>query len=186
MKFALSYSGGKDCMLALHRMVSLGNTPVALITTINGEEERSWFHGIPKTLLEAVSSSLNIPLIACKSQPEQYAEAFVEGLIKAKSLGAEACVFGDIDIADHRKWNEEIAEKAGLGCVLPLWQEEREALVYELISTGYKAIIKIVQSDKLSESFLGQDLSLPLLEDIKATGSDVCGENGEYHSFVYD
>jgi len=186
MKFALSYSGGKDCMLALYRMIINGNTPIALITAVNTEQNRSWFHGIQPVLLDAVSDSLNIPLITCECTPDEYQLAYEEGLSKARQMGAEACVFGDIDIDGHRRWNEERCEKAGLGCILPLWNEDREALVREMIGVGFKAVIKIIQSDKMDEFFLGQTLSIPLLEKIKAAEVDACGENGEYHTFVYD
>ena len=101
-------------------------------------------------------------------------------------MGAEACVFGDIDIEGHRQWNISQCEEAGLDCILPLWKQDRESLVRETIEAGFKAMIKIVQCDLLDESFLGKDLTIPLIEEIKAAGADVCGENGEYHTFVYN
>ena len=186
LNFAMSYSGGKDGALALYRMLSEKNTPVALITTINPEQERSWFHGVQKQLLETVSKSIGIPLIICECLPNDYEKSFEEGLLKAKELGATACVFGDIDISGHRQWNETRCMNTGIKCILPLWNEDRESLVVEFIELGFKALIKIVQCDMLDESFLGKTLSMPLLEQIKLTGSDICGENGEYHTFVYD
>ena len=70
--------------------------------------------------------------------------------------------------------------------MLPLWKQNREAVVCEMIEVGFKAFVKIVQTDKLDESFLGKDLSISLINRIRSAGSDVCGENGEYHTFVYD
>lgn len=186
MNFAISYSGGKDSALSLYRMITQRHTPVALITTVNIEQQRSWFHGLQKELLLAVSKSLQIPLITCECDPSHYLESFEEGLTKAKQMGADSCVFGDIDIEGHKTWNEERCKRVGLNCILPLWQQGRETLVYEMLSVGFKAKIKIVQSSKLEECFLGQDLTIPLIEQIKAIGVDTCGENGEYHTFVYD
>ena len=185
MKFAISYSGGKDCALATYRMIAAGHTPVALITTLSAGQDRSWFHGIPKDLLEAVSDSMEIPLIACACDPEQYTQAYEQGLAKVREMGVRACVFGDIDIDDHKRWNEARCEAAGLDCILPLWGQNREALVRETIEAGFRAMIKIVQSDQLDESFLGKDLTGELVEKIQAAGCDVCGENGEYHTFVH-
>ena len=185
MKFVASYSGGKDGALALYRMIQQGHTPVALITTVNIEQKRSWFHGIQNEMLLAVSQSMDIPLILCESAPDNYTQAFEQGLEKASAMGAEACVFGDIDIAGHREWNEERCANTGLVPILPLWLEDREALVQEMLDSGFKAVIKIVQAT-LGEEFLGKDLSAPLIEKIKATGADPCGENGEYHTFVHD
>jgi len=186
MNFVMSYSGGKDGALALYRMLADGHKPVAIITTVNVEQNRSWFHGIQEDLLKSISDSLKIPLISCACVPGEYAEAFETGLIKARQWGATACAFGDIDLGAHRQWNEDRCKNAGLTCILPLWKQSREDLVREMIDLGFKALIKIVQSDKLDESFLGKDLTIPLIEKIKLTGSDVCGENGEYHTFVYD
>lgn len=186
MKFAISYSGGKDSALSLYRMIIKGHTPVALITTVNIKDQRSWFHGIQYELLLAVSNSLQIPLITCECDPNNYVESFEEGLNKAKQMGADSCVFGDIDIEEHKCWNEERCKSVGLHCILPLWQQGRETLVYEMLSVGFKAMIKIVQNTKLDDSFLGQDLTISLIEKIKAIGVDTCGENGEYHTFVYD
>ena len=186
MKFVISYSGGKDSALALFRMIDDGHSPAAMVCTVNVEQKRTWFHGIQMDLLEAVSDSLCIPLIACECATDEYGPAFEAGLTKARSMGAEACVFGDIDIEGHRGWNEERCENAGLACVLPLWNADREALVRETVEAGFRAMIKIVQSDKLDESFLGKDLTTQLMEKIKCAGSDACGEYGEYHTFVYD
>jgi uncharacterized protein (TIGR00290 family) len=186
MNFAISYSGGKDCAFSLYQMISGGNNPVALVTTVNIEQNRSWFHGIQRELLEDISCSLNIPLILCECTPDNYIQAFEDGLIKARKMGADACVFGDIDIDGHRQWNQERCENVDIDCILPLWKQNRESIVHKTIEVGFKARIKIIQSNKLDESFLDKDLSLSLLERIKKTGSDVCGENGEYHTFVCD
>ena len=186
MDFAVSYSCGKDSALALYRMIKAGNRPVAMITTVNSKENRSWFHGASDDVLSEISKSLGIPLIICRCEPEEYLAAIEKGLVEAKSMGAQACVFGDIDIDDHKKWNEQLCLNAGLECILPLWGEDREALISESLDAGFKSMIKIVQKSFLDESFLGETLTAELVEKIKATGADACGENGEYHTIVYD
>lgn len=186
MNFVMSYSGGKDSVLSLYRMITEGHNPIALITTVNACQKRSWFHGIETELMYAVSNSLRIPLLVCECIPDDYTGAYEDSLRKAKQMGAEACVFGDIDIEGHRSWNEERCKTANLKCIMPLWQQNREELTREAVSVGFKAMIKIVQSDKLDTSFLGCTLTQSLIDKIKATGIDVCGENGEYHTFVYD
>jgi len=186
MNFAISYSGGKDSALALYRMLQQGHTPAAIITTVNIEQQRSWFHGIQSELLLVVSKSLQIPLIVCECTPDSYAQEFERGLKQARLMGADTCVFGDIDIAGHKAWNEERCQQAGLQCTLPLWGEEREALTREVINVGFKALIKIIDTSKLGSEFLGQTLAVPLIERMKLAGVDVSGENGEFHTFVYD
>jgi len=186
MNFAMAYSGGKDGVLALYRMIIQGHNPVALVTTVNIEQKRSWFHGIQNELLIEVSKSLQIPLILSECSPNDYTQVFEQSLEKAREMGADTCVFGDIDIEQHKMWNEERCKNVGLICNLPLWQQGRETLVYEVLAKGFKTVIKTIDSSKLDDSFLGQDLTVSLIEKIKATGADPCGENGEYHTFVYD
>ena len=186
MNFAMSYSGGKDSALAMYEMTQQGHTPVALITTVNAADQRSWFHGIPTELLKAVAESLRVPLVFCENGPTDYTEAFEKALKNAWEMGAEACAFGDIDIADHQAWDEERCASAGLVCVLPLWGKARDVVLNEMLAAGFKAVVKIVDKSKLDESFLGQTLTPALIEQIKAAGADACGEYGEYHTFVYD
>ena len=76
--------------------------------------------------------------------------------------------------------------EALMKAIFPLWEEDREELVYEFIDSGFKTIIKNVKLQCMGEEFLGKVLTKDVVKDIKETGSDACGENGEYHTFVYD
>ena len=119
-KFIMSYSCGKDSTLALYRMIKKGNTPAALLVTVNKEENRSWFHGIPESLIKEVSKSLNIPLILVETKGNNYEEKFTEALIKAKDrLGIDLCVFGDIDLEPHREWCTARCNEAGVEANFP-------------------------------------------------------------------
>lgn len=185
-KFIMSYSCGKDSTLALYRMINEGNTPLALLVTVDKKVCRSWFHGIPDNLLNNVSKSLGIPLMLVESSGNDYKETFEKALKNAKENGAEACVFGDIDLEAHRTWCTDRCNEAGLEAIFPLWQEGREDLTYEFIESGFKTVLKNVKLECLGEEFLGKILTKDLVQKIKLTGSDPCGENGEYHTFVFD
>jgi uncharacterized protein (TIGR00290 family) len=184
-KFVASYSGGKDSVLAIFRAVNAGLKPQGLITTHNTDEKRSWFHGMGEDLLKNASDSLAIPLTMVRTTGKQYVESFEKALLDAKSLGAEVCVFGDIDIEGHLEWCTARCEKTGLIPYFPLLREERRKVVYEFIDAGFLAIIKIVDSSRLPGGFLGKVLSREIVAEIEKTGADICGENGEYHTFVY-
>ncbi len=186
-KFVMSYSCGKDSTLALYRMIKNGHKPVALLITVDKKVLRSWFHGVPESLLQEVSKSLNIPLLLVKCEGEEYKAAFNKALNKAKNeLGAEACVFGDIDLEAHRVWCTDRCDEANMEAIFPLWLEDREKLTYEFIDSGFKTVIKNVRLDVLSTEFLGKVLTKKVVSDIVAAGSDACGENGEYHTFAFD
>ncbi|UOW68970.1 diphthine--ammonia ligase [Paraclostridium bifermentans] len=185
-KFIMSFSGGKDSTLALYRMIKKGYEPVALLTTVKKDADKSWTHGISKRLLKQVSESLDIPLLEVECDVCEYEKEFEKSLIKAKELGASICVFGDIDIEEHKNWDVERCKNSGIEASFPLWQEDRESLVYEFIESGFTTIIKTVNLEYLNESLLGKKLTKNIVLEIKNAGADACGENGEYHTFVID
>jgi uncharacterized protein (TIGR00290 family) len=187
LKAVVSYSGGKDGALAFFRAKKLGYEPMSLLTTYNKSAARSWFHGVPTDVLHKVAESIGVPIeIATADTGDGYGKNFETALIRLREKGAEVCIFGDIDIDAHREWNEARCRNSGLKGVYPLWQENRKSLVYELIDSGFKAVITIVDTKQLPERFIGRTLTRELAEEIAAEGADICGENGEYHSFVYD
>ena len=185
-KFIMSFSGGKDSILALYKMIKKGYEPVALLTTIKKDKEKSWTHHLDNNFLRRVSESLEIPMLLVDCVVDDYERKFEEALFKAKDMGATICAFGDIDIELHRNWDLDRCKNTGIEAKLPLWQQNREELVYEFIDSGFETIINKVNLKYMGVEFLGKVLDRKIIEDIKLTGADACGENGEYHTFVID
>jgi len=185
-KFVASYSTGKDSTIAIWRAIKQGMIPVGLITTYNTDAKVTWFHGIPDGLLDEVQKSVGIPISLIKTSGEDYTKNFENALMKAKDDGAEFCVFGDIDLEEHLIWCTDRANAAGLKAYFPLWNESRESIVYEFIDSGFKAIVKVVDNDRLPSDMAGEMLTRELVNKMREHGADVCGENGEYHTFVFD
>ncbi len=186
MKFVASFSGGKDSVLALHEMAAAGHEPVALLVMYRPEAGRSWVHGIGPQLLSAISDALEIPLLCCEADAENYNDRMEQGLGQARQMGAEACVFGDIDMDLHRQWDEARCAAAGLKAVLPLWGRDRLELVRRALDLGYRCLIKCVRTGVLPENWLGEALCQAHVEQMLAMGVDACGENGEYHTVVVE
>jgi uncharacterized protein (TIGR00290 family) len=185
-KFIASYSGGKDSTLAIYRAISHGMIPMELITTYNIDKERSWFHGIPQPVLDNISKEMNIPISLIKTTGEEYTRNFEAKLLDARNKGAEICVFGDIDLEGHLEWCTERCKAVGLEAYFPLWKESRKKLVYEFIDSGFKTIITVVDNSRMPASFAGQILTREVADEIEKSGADICGENGEYHTFAFD
>lgn len=183
-KIVASYSGGKDSILAIYRAVKLGMKPASLIITYNIDMERSWFHGVPRDLLNEVSASLNIPIKLIETSGKDYTANFEKELKAQKENGVEICVFGDIDIEEHLQWCTARCDAVGIEAFFPLLQEERKALVDEFVERGFTANITVVNTDRLSEKHLGMTLTPETVSSIVSEGADACGENGEYHTFV--
>lgn len=184
--FVCSWSGGKDSALAFHRAVRAGLRPVALLTMLQEDGARSRSHGLRPEVLDAQAEALGLPLLRGHATWDGYEASFIDQLRRAKALGAEAAVFGDIDLQPHRDWEEKVCGEAGLTPLLPLWLEPRRKLVDEWLAAGFRARLVAVREGRLPREFLGRILNLPLVAEIEALGCDACGEAGEYHTVVED
>jgi len=185
-KVVISFSGGKDSTLSLYRMIKSGYKVIGLLVTFDNQNN-SCFHKIPKEIFKKVSKELVIPLIEVDcSEGKVYEEEFEKALKISKDKGAEICVFGDIDIEAHKKWCLDRCDVAGLKGEFPLWQENREELTNEFINDGFKAVIKKVNLKALGKDFLGKELTKEVVSEIKNLGCDPSGENGEYHTLVFN
>ncbi|MGL4392541.1 MAG: diphthine--ammonia ligase [Fusobacteriaceae bacterium] len=185
-KFVASLSGGKDSLLALYKMKMAGAIPVAIITIANPKTKDSYFHEIPKNYFEALAKELSVKLFFDCYEGDDYQKGFADFLNESKKVGAEFVVFGDIDIEEHKLWGEGVAEIANMEAVYPLWQNDRKSIVDDCIKNNIRAFIKTVDNKFLDNSFLGRDLDLSCVKDLISKGVDACGENGEYHTIVYD
>lgn len=184
-RFVCSWSGGKDSCLALHRAMKAGR-PMKLFTMLDETGLHSRSHRLPASLLDAQAAALGLPRETRTASWGDYEAGFVSALGEFKAEGAEAAVFGDIDIEEHGRWEEKVCAEAGLRACLPLWKEDRRALMEEFLGLGFRAIIVVVNEKMLDPAFLGRELSAGLMAELERAGADVCGENGEYHTAVLD
>ncbi len=185
-KFILSYSGGKDCILACYRAVQNGWNPVGAITMFDRKNECSWFHHLPETILKRVERSLEFPIRIVDTTGDRYADDCETALKTFESHGAQSVVFGDIDIQEHYDWCDARCRNVGMQGVFPLWKTDRREIVGTLIDDGFHALITTLDTAKMGENFLGKTLTHGIVSQIADEGVDPCGENGEYHTFVYN
>lgn len=146
---------------------------------------RSRSHGIAPDLLKAQADALGAEMRFYETSWKSYEERFVATLRAARADGIAHAIFGDIDLAPHREWEEKVSAQAGVHPCLPLWDEPREKLVAEFLSLGFKAVVVCVNGDYLGEEFCGREFSADFVADLPA-GVDPCGENGEFHTFAHD
>jgi diphthine-ammonia ligase len=181
-----SWSGGKDSCFALIKAKEQGFTPAVLLNVLNEEGKISRSHGIPAAILKQQAASAGLPIHLISSSWEEYEKHFTAALSSLKNQYAVThAVFGDIDLQPHRDWEEKVCANAGLTAVLPLWQQDRKQLVYQMLDAGIHTII-ISCNTVMGERFIGQMITPELVEELEQLGIDPCGENGEYHTLVLD
>ena len=172
-------------MLALWYARSLNLRPTTLLTMFDETGARSRSHGVPRVLVEAQARALGLDLIGPSAGWKDYESVFVETLRTLRTRGIEVAIFGDIDLEPHREWEANVCRKAGLDHCLPLWHRNRLELARESIALGFKAIVVCVDSRYLGDEFCGRQFDESFIADLPP-GVDACGENGEFHTFVYD
>jgi diphthine-ammonia ligase len=188
MKAFVSWSGGKDCMLALHRFLrNPENEAACLVNMCDNQSEQSRSHGLSRGIIGRQAKQLNIALIQERTSRSEYEANFKQVIGRLRKTGVTAGVFGDIYLMEHRSWIERVCQEAGVEAIFPLWGYSTTDLLNEFIAEGFQALTVSVRTSLLPESFLGRTLDERFLQDILALGqADPCAENGEYHSFVYD
>lgn len=189
-KAVFNWSGGKDSSLALHKVLGDGEFEVAhLLTTVNGFHNRVSMHGVRVELMERQAESIGIPLhqVRLTEMPsmEEYNQNMAESWKKFKEEGIGYSVFGDIFLEDLRKYREEQLAQVGLQAVFPIWKQPTIDLLRSFIDLGFKAVLVCINEKYLDRSFAGRLIDESFIQDLPSN-VDPCGENGEYHSFVFD
>jgi uncharacterized protein (TIGR00290 family) len=188
-KVLLSWSSGKDSAWALHVLQQQGEYEVAgLITTINSAFDRVAMHGTRRELVEMQAEAAGLPLIKA-SLPWPCSNADYESAMKqvcerAVAEGVSAIAFGDLFLADIRAYREEKLKGSGLEPLFPVWQIPTDKLARQMIEAGLRAKLVCVDPKQLDPALVGRDFDRRLLDELPR-GADPCGENGEFHSFVY-
>ena len=181
-----SFSGGKDSCLALWRAQQAGDLDVrTLLVMFDESGERSRSHALPPSIVARQAESLGLELVMRGASWKTYEDVFVDALNGLREAGYEVAVFGDIDLEAHRAWEEKVCAAAGMTASLPLWQVDRAALVKEVLAAGFRSRVVCVDSRYLSDDFCGREYDDAFIRDLPA-GVDACGENGEFHTLVYD
>lgn len=189
-KAVLNWSGGKDASFALYKVQLEKTYDVAmLLTTVNADFDRISMHGVRRSLLIEQAKSIGIPSITVEI-PAAVNMAEYDQLMKSKlstlsSENVQTAIFGDIFLEDLRKYREEKLAEANFKGHFPLWKIPTAELAVDFIKSGFKAIVVCTNAKMLGEEFVGRDYDESFLADLPSN-VDPCGENGEFHTFVWD
>jgi len=186
----VSWSSGKDSAWSLYLLQQSGDYEIAgLLTTVNSAFDRVAMHSTRREVLEAQAEAAGLPLrvipLPWPCSNEAYEAAMKAACDAAIVEGIEAIAFGDLFLEDIRRYREERLQGTGLTPLFPVWKLDTEALLREMIAAGVKTRVVCIDPKKLPREFAGRDLDAEFLRDLPE-GIDPCGENGEFHTCVYD
>lgn len=185
-----NWSGGKDSALALYKVRQAGQLDIqTLLTTVSTPYQRISMHGVRTTLLERQAAALGLPcrqlLLPEMPSMATYEQLMGDTLRELQQAGATVSIFGDIFLEDLRRYRETKLAEIGLQAEFPLWGRPTTELIREFIGLGFKTITTCVNAQCLDRSFVGRVIDEAFLRDLPAH-VDPCGENGEFHTFVFD
>jgi len=186
----MSWSGGKDSCIALYEIQRAQNYRVAaLMTTLTRDYDRISMHGVRRALLEKQASHLGLPLhqvlISKDATNEEYETRMGEAFSEYREHGIDSIVFGDLFLEDIRAYREQFLVRHKMRGLFPVWKRDTAGFIKEFIELGFKAVVTCVDSKVLDQSFAGRVIDETFLSSLPAH-VDPCGENGEFHSFVFD
>ncbi len=189
MELISSWSGGKDSSFALFKAIQQGHKICVLLNFISEEYKRCCFHGMSNELMNIQADAIGIPIVQ-KSVPadmQKYEDRFKSAVNELKDkMKIQGMVFGDVYLEEHKNWVERVCNDLRILPVEPLWNLSAEKVVKEFIDNGFKAIIISAKADLFDESFLGREINYEIIDEFKKKNICPCGENGEFHTFVYD
>jgi len=188
-KAIIGWSGGKDSALALFEVLKSGIEVLELLTTVTQEYDRVSIHGVRTVLLEQQAEALDLPLekmmLPKGAADKDYEKELLTILRSHRNRGVLSVIFGDIFLQDVKQYRERLLSKIGMHGIYPLWGRDTTELAARFIDLGFKAIITVTDGNVLGKEFSGREYDRKFLADLPA-GVDPCGENGEFHSFVYN
>jgi len=186
----MCWSGGKDSCLALREIQRSPNMRVeALLTTLTRDYDRISMHGVRRILLERQATSLGLPLhqilISKGATNEEYESKMGEAFSAYREKGVDAVAFGDLFLEDIRAYRQRLLAKHDMAGLYPIWGRNTSHLIREFLDSGFKTVVVCVDPAQLDPSFVGRVIDAEFLADLPAH-VDPCGENGEFHTFVFD
>ena len=189
-KVVMNWSSGKDAALAYHMVMQEGSCEVVqLLTTLSDEHGRVFMHGVREKLLDMQAERMSLPLLKIKlpASPadDLYKSAMFQAFTDLKKQGVNVAAYGDIFLEDLKIYREQQLEQVGVSGLFPLWKKDTKELVRLVEDTGIEAIIVCVNEMHLGKEFLGQKIGRAFLDKLPEN-VDPCGENGDFHTFVYN
>jgi diphthine-ammonia ligase len=195
LKLAASWSGGKDSCLACYKAISAGFEVSYLLNMINKDAKRCMSHGLNARLISAQAQALllegqamGVPMVQKEVTWDTYEKELKNAVYELKGKGVTGMVFGDMALQEHKDWIERVCAELEIKPIMPLWGGVSEQVLHEFIAEGFEAVVVSAKSDYFGPEWLGRKVDQELITELqgweKEMGIHICGESGEYHTFV--
>ncbi len=186
MSYISSWSGGKDSCFACYQAIREGYNVSHLLNFISKQYKRVSFHGTEAKLIQLQAEAIGVPLLQKETTRNGCEQEFKDAVRSLIPNGVTGIVFGDIYLQEHKDWVERVCQELGIEAIEPLWGQDPERVLLDFIDAGFEATIVSAKSELFDDKWMGRKLDREFLSHLKDNNIDLCGENGEYHTFVTD
>ncbi len=181
------FSGGKDSILSFYKARQSGIEVSHLLNMAAEDKKHSRSHGLSSACLKAQADAMGLPLVQGYAAWGDYENEFKRVVRELKESGINTGIFGDSDLQEHRDWVERVCCESRIDPVLPLWKMPGEEIMAKFVDAGFEAVVCSVNTRMMGAEWLGRRIDKKFISDLKKCGDiDLCGEKGEYHSFVFN
>ena len=188
LQLAASWSGGKDSCLSCYKAISAGFEVSHLLNMINKDAKRSMSHGLNARLISAQAQAIGIAMVQKEVTWDTYEQGLKNAVYELREKGVTGMVFGDMDLQEHKDWIEKVCAELEIKPIMPLWGAAPEQVLHEFVAEGFEAVVVSAKSDYFGSEWLGRKVDQELIRELQGLENEmhihICGESGEYHTFV--
>ncbi len=178
--YIASWSGGKDSCLAAYYAIKSGKTVSHLIHF----DRPNNLHGVDPAMIRLQAELVGIPMIQRKVDPADFEKEFKKTIGALAAEGVQGMIFGDIYLEPHKEWVDRVCGELGIEPSEPLWGMKTENIIEDFLNHGFETIVASGNQDLIDKKFIGRRMDREFIDYLKSKKLDVCGESGEFHTFV--
>jgi uncharacterized protein (TIGR00290 family) len=178
--YCASWSGGKDSCLASYLAMKTGMNVSHLVHF----DRPNNLHGVDPALIRLQADLTGIPMVRRKVSQQEFEQDFKMTVSSLKKEGVKGMIFGDIYLVPHKEWVDRTCAGLGIEAVEPLWGRKTEDIIREFLGLGFETIIASCDQKLIEKEWIGRKMDDAFIDYLKARNLDVCGESGEFHTFV--
>jgi diphthine-ammonia ligase len=179
-RYGASWSGGKDSCFACYLAASRGLHISHLVHFDRPEN----LHGVDPGMILEQARLTGIPLIQKQVNQQEFEAEFKRTMTSLKAEGITGMIFGDIYLVPHKEWIDRICSELDIEAVLPLWNMDTGTIIQEFFRCGFETIVASGDRKLIDRKWIGRRMDDRFIEYLRENKLDVCGENGEFHTFV--
>jgi diphthine-ammonia ligase len=161
-------------------------------------------HEVAPEIIQKQAQAIGVPLVQGEVRWDTIDQFLKTSIRSLKKKGVEGLVFGVVPphfpldtteklreyktLVAHKEWMNRICQELDVKPMTPLWENNPEQILKDLVAKGFESIILVVDSKYFGEEWLGRKIDQDFLNaayELKKERGVHIGGSG-YHTLVLD